>query len=61
MKNKSTLVIEIEIDDACEAAWLAEIARAYQITLGKAARSMLRTIYDDDMAAHEMPEPIKLQ
>jgi hypothetical protein len=61
MATKPKLVIEIEIDDACFAAWLMEIAHAYEIPIGKAAAQMLRMIFEDDMAMHDAPEPITLQ
>jgi hypothetical protein len=61
MATRQKLVIELEIDDACFAAWLLEIAHAYEIPIGKAATQMLRMIYDDDMAADGAPEPVTLQ
>jgi hypothetical protein len=61
MATKPKLVIELEIDDACFAAWLLEIAHAYEIPIGKAATQMLRMIFEDDMAAECGPEPVTLQ
>ena len=61
MAQKQKLVIELEIDDACFAAWLLEIAHAYEIPIGKAATQMLRMIFEDDMAADGAPEPVTLQ
>jgi hypothetical protein len=62
MATKQQLVIEVDIDDPCEAAWLMEIAHAYDISMGKVVRNMIRAIFEDDMAAHgDAPEPITLQ
>ena len=60
MAQKQKLVIELEIDDACFAAWLLEIAHAYEIPIGKAATQILKMVFDDDMEA-EAPEAVTLQ
>jgi len=61
MAQKQKLVIELEIDDACFAAWLLEIAHAYEIPIGKAATQILKMVFDDDMEAEAAPEAVTLQ
>jgi hypothetical protein len=55
------LVIEMEIDDPCLAAWLMEIAKAYDIPIGKAATQILRMIFEDDMETEGAAEALTMQ